>query len=302
MGMDPKSDAERRRGSAVTKVTLFAAAWIVAGASASTSGCGPAKAKGPEVVPAAESWCPTGFEAGPEDTCFAVPEAGKTKAPILVYLHGTLDPKVGDAVFEPVRNALAKGYAVVLPRGKRGLCSWNKDLADKICWPQSADDDDEMKAIVKTWENVLFQVEALLEGGPHKRYVLGHEIGGSFGAYLATHGLFNASAYGLVGAGQLAPTFRAGQLPVPIVLLGQEGEAGVTDLHKSFEAAGWAHARCNRAAPGPLVKDDVDAALRFFERERAGELTGAMKLAKEFPCDGPPKAKPKAEPKPEKAP
>ena len=35
-----------------------------------------------------ETWCPEGFESGPSDTCFALPETHDAKTPIIVYLHG----------------------------------------------------------------------------------------------------------------------------------------------------------------------------------------------------------------------
>src|SRR5688572_30279884 len=58
--------------------------WLV-----SAAGCKPAaSAESAPAVEAHESWCPTGFEQGPSDTCFAIPEPLPKDAPVLVYLHG----------------------------------------------------------------------------------------------------------------------------------------------------------------------------------------------------------------------
>ena len=154
---------------------------------------------------ASESWCPDGFEVGPQDTCFAVPETTTKDTPVLVYLHGMYAGHGSPEEWRLVRSAVSKGFAVVVPRGKRGLCAWKADLADNFCWPQEVEDPQAFKNVVAEWDRVLWQVDAILEGGSHKRYVLGFSNGANFAAYLAEHGLFPAQAYAIVGGGALEP-------------------------------------------------------------------------------------------------
>lgn len=139
-----------------------------------------------------ESWCPEGFEPGPNDTCFAIPETPTKDTPILVYLHGMYVGHGAPDEWEAVRLAAQRGFAVVVPRGKRGLCDWRAELKDHFCWPQDPEDTETIRGLIKEWDRVLWQVEALLEAGTHKRYVLGSSNGGVFAAFVATHGLFDS--------------------------------------------------------------------------------------------------------------
>jgi poly(3-hydroxybutyrate) depolymerase len=258
--------------------TLLAALGRVAAlagvaALAPTSACSPSKPVA--TLSASESWCPDGFEVGPQDTCFAVPETTTKETPVLVYLHGMYAGHGSPEEWRIVRSAVSKGFAVVVPRGKRGLCAWKAELSDHFCWPQEVEDPQAFKNVVAEWDRVLWQVDAILEGSSHKRYVLGFSNGGFFAAYLAEHGLFPANAYAIVGAGPLEPARKAAK-PVPLMLISAQDDPDqapkTKQLHEGLAKAGWTHAYCTRPGPHPLAGEDMEAALRFFKHEQEGNL------------------------------
>jgi poly(3-hydroxybutyrate) depolymerase len=224
-----------------------------------------------------ETWCPDGFESGPSDTCFAIPEPHDANTPILVYLHGMYQGHGNPGEWSAVREATKRGFAVIVPRGKRGLCAWKAELKDHFCWPTEADDPHAFKSIVAEWDRVLWQVDAILEGGAHKRYVLGFSNGGEFAEYLATQGTFAAQAYAVVDGSALAPPPKVSRPPPMLLLSSPAGEAAakMKELHDALAKTSWTHAWCTRAteqAPSAIEPHDVDAALRFFKRDADGAL------------------------------
>lgn len=263
-------------------------AWLALAivAIVAAAGCGEKKPARDALAQSAEAWCPEGFEVGPEDTCFALPEAHGKDTPVLVYLHGMYEGHGSAEEWSLVRSATQRGFAVVVPRGHRGLCAWKAELANHFCWPQEAEDPQAFKNVVREWDRVLWQVDALMEGGPHKRYVLGFSNGGYFASYLATQGLFPAQAFAVVNGGRLAtaPTARA----VPMVLLSAQGDAQqgprMKELHDMLAKAAWPHAYCGRGGGHALSSTDLDAALRFFKREAEGSLRTQAGV---YPCDPP---------------
>lgn len=242
---------------------------------------------------AGQSWCPEGFDSGPNETCFAIPEKTTKDTPLLVYLHGMFQGQGAPEEWAAVRVATQKGYAVFLPRGKRGLCPWKAEFKDYYCWPQDPDEVDAMKALLKEWDKGLFQVDALLEPGTHRRYVLAYSNGGSFASYVATHALFGAQAWAIVNAGQIAPPPPAAppapapaakskvaaqaSPPSPPILVASaqddpEQAPKGKELHDSLTKSSWPHAFCPRPGGHALTSDDVDAALKFFKRDADGAL------------------------------
>ena len=252
--------------------------------SLSPASCSPGKPVA--TLSASDSWCPDGFEVGPQDTCFAVPETTTKETPVLVYLHGMYAGHGSPEEWRLVRSAVSRGYAVVVPRGKRGLCAWKAELKDHFCWPQETEDPQAFKNVVAEWDRVLWQVDAILEGGSHKRYVLGFSNGGFFASYIAAHGLFPAQAYAIAGGGPLEPAQKPAKA-VPIMLLAAQDDATESaktkELHEGLAKVGWPHAYCTRPGPHPLSAADVEAALRFFKHEQDGSLKAA---ADGYPCEG----------------
>jgi predicted esterase len=241
------------------------------------------------VLTHSETWCPEGFEVGPQDTCFAIPDTHDKDTPILVYLHGMYEGRGSVEEWAAVREASRRGFAVVIPRGKRGLCAWKVELRDHFCWPTEVDDPHAFKAVVGEWDRVLWQVDSLLEGGAgHRRYVLGFSNGGLFAEYLAANGLFQAQAYGIVNGGGLVPPPKAAS-PPPMFLLTAEDDpkqgTAMRALRDDLAKAGWPHAWCTRPGGHALLASDVDAALHFFAREAVGALRPQGGV---YPCEMPP--------------
>lgn len=252
----------------------------------------------PPVQPVAEHWCPEGFEPGHGDVCFALPvEHGPTTA-IVVYLHGMLEGHGTPEEWAAARSATVHGFAVVLPRGRRGLCDWKPELKNHFCWPQDSADITEMKAVVAEWDRTLWQVNELLEGGTHPHYVLGYSNGASFANHLARTGAFKADAYALVGGGAPPPESGAAESHPPMLLLVAERDAAqiakTKELHELFTREKWPNQSCVRPGDVGLAGEDVDAALRFFRHEPVAPTGG-------FACDGQLPPEPKAPPeKPKK--
>ena len=235
---------------------------------------------------ASESWCPDGFEVGPNDTCFAVPETPAKDTPVLIYLHGMYTGHGSPEEWNLVKSATARGFAVVIPRGKRGLCAWKAELKDHFCWPQETDDPQAFKNVIAEWERVLWQVDAILEAGTHKRYVLGFSNGGFFAAYIAAHGLFPAHAYSIVNGGPLEPAQKSAKA-VPVMLVAAQDDpaqaAKMKELHDGLAKAGQTHAFCTRPGPHPLAREDIEASVRFFKRDLEGSL---KPISTGYPCEG----------------
>jgi poly(3-hydroxybutyrate) depolymerase len=265
-------------------VTLVAGVGLLASVAGCKGGAA-SDAKSSALSNAGETWCPEHFEPGPSDTCFAIPEKAGKDTPVLVYLHGMYQGHGSPEEWAAVSIALQRGFAVVIPRGKRGLCAWRAEFKDHYCWPQDAEDVQAMKSVVGEWERVLWQVDALLEGGSHKRYVLGSSNGGFFASYLATHTLFPGQAYAVVNGGPMGvPAAKA--KPVPVMLLASpDGETASTmkELHETLSKGSWTHGFCPRPGGTSLTADDVEAAVRFFKHDADGSLKAQSGT---YPCDG----------------
>ncbi len=273
-----------RRGPFVAVITAAGSAAL---ALAVLGGCNGAaqESKTPALSNAGETWCPERFESGPSDTCFAIPENPSKDTPVLVYLHGMYQGHGSPEEWAAVGVAIDRGFAVVIPRGKRGLCAWRAELKDHYCWPQDAEDTQTMKSVVKEWDRVLWQVDALLEGGTHKRYVLGSSNGAFFASYLAMHAIFPGQAYAVVNGGPLgAPGAKSTQAPVLLVAGDEASDASAKtkELHEVLSKASWAHGFCPRSGGAALTVGDVESAIRFFKQDASGSLKAQNGA---YPCD-----------------
>ena len=244
-------------------------------ALATLAGCKSSPEATQSVLTHTETWCPDGFEVGPQDTCFAIPDAHDANTPVLVYLHGMYQGHGSPEEWSAVREATRRGFAVVIPRGKRGYCAWKAELKDHFCWPTEVEDPQPFKTVVAEWDKVLWQVDALLEGGTHKRYVLGFSNGGFFAEYLAAERLFPAQGFAIVNGGGLVPPPKTAK-PPPVLLVAAHDDpyqsGKMRELHEGLGKAGWPHAWCARPGSHALATEDVDAALRFFKRDADGTL------------------------------
>lgn len=251
--------------------------------AAFVAACGPTAPPRAALAPS-DSWCPDGFEVGPQDTCFAVPEPHGKDTPVLVYLHGMYRGHGSPEEWALVRTATQRGFAVVVPRGKRGQCAWKAELADHFCWPHEPEDAQSFRATVAEWDRVLWQVDALLDGGTHPRFVLGSSNGGFFAAHLAAARLFKAEGWAIVNGGALngAPPPPPGGAPMLIVAADDDAEPGPRALHADLAKHGVPHAFCGRPGGPALSAADVDGALAFFRKVTRGGAASA-KAACEAP-------------------
>ena len=282
----------------VSSTCLFAAvAALTASAGPSgLAGCTP-PAKTQTLVGSQESWCPEGFEQGPDDACFALPEQRGDKTAVLIYMHHAYSGAGPSSEWDVVKRATEKGFAVVLVRGRRALCDLpGNPPGAEFCWPRDPDDTTTMKQMAAGWDKTIWQADALLEQGPHKHYVLGYGAGGAFAGTLATQGFLEASGYAMIGAGASMPVPVAGRkAPLVIVMASDgdgEGAAQAKSTSEALDKAGWSHARCPHAQKS-LSKEDLDVVLKTFQRERAGELASFPSSgAKSTQCDPPGTAAP----------
>lgn len=254
--------------------------------------CGTSEPK-PTFAHAPETWCPDGFEQGPDDTCFAIPDTHDKETPVLVYLHGMFEGHGSPAEWSAVREATQRGFAVVVPRGRRGLCAWKPELRDHFCWPQDGEDVPTMRTMIAGWEKVFWQVDTLLGRGTHRRYLLGFSNGGYFASFMTTHGLFTPAATAVVDGGSLGPPNKTP--PVPLMLVAEEsdarGEAAgagpsagkMKSLDAELSRTGWNHVLCQRRAATTIAPDDVRAALGFFKHEADGSLRATPPVS--WSCD-----------------
>ncbi len=270
----------RRLAASVASVASpFCAAAVLA-----LAGC----AKPPVEAPV-EHWCPEGFEVGHGDVCFALPAAHGPHTGIVVYLHARMAGRGDAAEWAAAHAAVARGYAVVLPRGRRALCALQAGREDEFCWPHGGDPG-ESRALLADWDHTLWQVNELLEGDAHPRFVLASGEGATFAARLVQSGAFKARAFALVGGGDApadpgepTPSPAPGAERPPVLLLAAPESEKVNQLDKRLSGAGLPHVRCARAGAAPLSTADVEVALRFFQRGAA------------FTCDGAAPAPPKVE-------
>jgi len=260
------------------------------GAAFAAVSCTPPPAK-TTYVASQESWCPEGFEQGPDDACFALPEQRGDKTAVLIYMHHAYSGAGPSAEWDVVKKATEKGFAVVLVRGRRALCDLPGNPPNaEFCWPHDPDDTTTMKQMAAGWDKTIWQADALLEQGPHKHYVLGYGAGGNFAATMATQGFLEASGYAAIGAGASMNTPTAGRKALVILMSSDgdgDGAAQAKATGDALEKASWPLARCPHAQK-TFAKEDVDQVLKTFSRERNGELTSFMSQgAKGAPCDPP---------------
>jgi hypothetical protein len=229
-------------------------------------GCASAKAKAPVAVAQPETWCPDAFEVGPDDTCFAVPASSTPKTPIVVFLHQTFDGRGDAEEWKRVHGLVDKGSAVVLVRGRRGVCAWKAELKDHFCWPE--EDSGEAASIVGSWDKVLFQVDSVLETGAHRRYLVAQGDGANFASGLAATGTFEAGGFVLIDGGIAAPKVKPAKVAPVLTLASAGAEAQLKGFREALERLSWPAGKCARASSDSKITDaDVESISRLVSKE-----------------------------------
>lgn len=258
---------------------------------ASLVGCGGGGVHASKVQqPSSDSWCPEGFESGPNDTCFALPAQHGPETAVVLYFHDRLSGEGRPEQWALVRGLAEQGLAVVVPRGRRGLCAWSAAEANDFCWPEDASDAELQRTIVSSWERVLWQVDALLEEGKHPRFVVGHGQASSFVSAIVAQGGFRADGMALVSGRATSDAIASGVAPTPTLLAYVEGDGEQAQasqaMGKLLDRSGWAYAACPRPGAGELTSSDLDLAVKFFRRAARGELKRHKGLVPCAPAKG----------------
>jgi hypothetical protein len=109
---------------------------------AATAGCGRNSRAAPidppsTVALAASTWCGEGWRALDESTCLALPQRFADPPSLVIFAHGIVAPHTRPAAHQAALLAVSDklGIAVMVPRGRQGLCDWDPGLADSYCWP-----------------------------------------------------------------------------------------------------------------------------------------------------------------------
>ncbi len=250
-------------------LAALAGAACVAGAS-----CTPPAKPDPNLS-ASDSWCPEGFEVGPQDTCFAVPEMTTKDTPIIVYLHGMYSGHGSAAEWSLVRSVVSKGFAVVVPRGKRGLCAWKEELKDHFCWPQETEDPQAFKSVVADWTGCSGRSTRSWRAAPTSATCSATRTAASSPSTSRPTTCSRRRPTRIVNGGPLGATSKPAKA-VPMLLMSADADPDqgpkMKELHEGLAKVGWLHAFCTRPGPHPLEAHDIDASVRFFKRDAEGSL------------------------------
>jgi predicted esterase len=166
------------------------------------------------------SWCLEGFAAFDDDSCYLIPPSGlKQPKALLIYLHGVIAPQ-GDTqrIVQGVvaRNAVARGYVALMPRGRRGLGP--SPVQDWWSWPTTAENHRRYAGqMVQSWIEKRRLLEGMTGGSFERTYLAGSSNGAFFATVLALNGEIVVDGFGAMSGGSRSgrskATIRAGARP-----------------------------------------------------------------------------------------
>lgn len=222
------------------------------------------------------AWCGEGWRAIDDETCLAVPEHFTAPASLIVFAHGMIAPDAlpTDEQATLLAAARAHGFAVLFPRGKAGLCTWEPGVTEHLCWPTKQDAVDAAgPGILAGWDKAQARAEAMAGVRFDRRYLFGFSNGGYFVAFLAVEGRYRVDGAGLVGAGRSAvDESLSGAARPPFYLGVGEQEAEVTrqdaaTLAQVLDRAGWKTEHVIHPGRGhELQADDLASAWALWGR------------------------------------
>jgi hypothetical protein len=235
---------------------LGAAAFLAL--SYTVGGCGGSPAPVAAIDPT-YSWCPKGFEIGAGDTCYLLP-AQKLDAPVLLYVHSASPADQVLAENKEAAALVAKGFAVVLGRGRQEVCGFSREQKEALCWPLDAENLEDAKHLAEGWDKALWQVGALLDGASHARYVFGAREGGSLVAQMAATSMIPGATYGLLDA--RGPAWKFGKTQT-----GALAVFGDNQLAGALKQASWHYVAC----PETRTLDTAIETLRDLNPAQSGK-------------------------------
>jgi len=222
--------------------------------------------------PAPPRRCGAGLAAlaGDPETCVALPdEARRRGAGVVVFLHGLYAPAISDNVVgieeRLAREATARGLALVVPRGRQGLCTWEPAVRDAICWPSGRGQAAVMAELATRLRAAGDEVARRLGPGPHPRALVGFSNGGFFAAALLADGEWAAGA--ILHGGPVLPSTYDRARAIPVLLVAADEDRWqlpkMRELDTLLGDAGWPRTLRVRAGTHSLAAGDVAAALDF---------------------------------------
>ncbi len=155
--------------------------------------------------PVDTAWCSDGWFGLDEHTCAYLPASNQAPNAVVVFLHGMMPPDASAAGQQQVVAQAAEtlGVAALFPRGRPGLCAWDKSVLDQYCWPTSRDVvDAHAPSFAAEWDASLGLMQQALNVAITRRYVLGFSNGGYFASYIGLEGWWPADGFGVVAAGR----------------------------------------------------------------------------------------------------
>ncbi len=232
----------------------------------------------PSASTASGTLCGEGLTALGE-ACLALPPDASADTPVVLYLHGMFPSDFPQqslvAQQELAQMAAARGFALLVPRGRLGLCDWKPEFLNWYCWPSTARTAPMAGEIAASWEPLWQGLDDRLgtrKDHPRKRFALGYSNGGFFAALLAARGDVAFDAYAITHAGPVEPCWFDPLKPVPVLLLAAEGDKFqaplMEELHERLFEAGWPHDYRIRPGSHALTEGDIEDALSFFAARR----------------------------------
>ncbi len=222
------------------------------------------------------AWCGEGWRALDDGACLALPDRFAEPASLVVFAHGMIAPDAQPTEEQAtlLAAARAQGFAVLFPRGKAGLCTWEPGVLEHLCWPTKQQTVDEAgPGILAGWDRAQRQAEAQAGVRFARRYLFGFSNGGYFVAFLTVEGRYRVDGAGLVGAGRSAvDESLTGRARPPFYLAVGEQEAEVTrqdaaTLAQVLQRGGWKIEHVVHPGRGhELHEDDLEAAWALWGR------------------------------------
>lgn len=205
-------------------------------------------------------------------SCLLLPAETNPDLPVAIYLHGmTTRPDTVLAEGRRLADASAGAFAVLVPLGRRGVCSWSDEARRHYCWPTRPESQPAVDALAAQFRADLAEAAERLGSGAARAPVL---VGFSNGAFAAS-ALAASTDLDLAGLvvlhGGASYTIGAPRA-VPTLLRAATGDTWhhptMRELRASLIAAGWRAAWQERDGEHAFLESDAAAVARFVAGSR----------------------------------
>lgn len=241
------------------------------GSARATEPAPPPSATWPPPAPDVTSdFCSEAMTALDEEACYVLPEARTDE--LLLYLHGTIPPGKTSPQKTNLGTVLANaakrgGFAVLLPRGRRGLAPASQK--DWWGWPTSALHYERWAPeMLAQFASKRQKLEALI-GAPFSRfYLAGSSSGAYFVSALALKGALEAQGYAAISGGAWLERNRIAELSAKPFYVGYGQHdtvaASARRLGERLRDAGWPVRVAVHPLPHGAREVYLEEALAFF--------------------------------------